>query len=61
VHLLTAPVRAAARAAGDADHLHLWAGQAHQLAAELPAGELVRRLAAEARSALEAAAAALPG
>jgi nitronate monooxygenase len=59
VHLLTAPVRAAARAAGDAEHLHLWAGQAHALAEELPAGELVRRLAADARTALSAAAAAL--
>jgi nitronate monooxygenase len=61
VHLLTAPVRAAAKAAGDAEHLHLWAGQAHALAAEQPAGELVRRLAADARAALAAAAAALAG
>lgn len=59
VHLLTAPVRAAARAAGDAEHLHLWAGQAHELAEELPAGELVRRLAADARAALRAATDAL--
>jgi nitronate monooxygenase len=46
---LTAPVRAAARERGDADGFHLWAGQAHALTRELPAGELVRRLAAEAR------------
>jgi nitronate monooxygenase len=59
VHLLTAPVRAAARAAGDAEHLHLWAGQAHALAEELPAGDLVRRLAAGAREALAEATAAL--
>jgi nitronate monooxygenase len=52
VHHLTAPLRAAAREAGDADAFHLWAGQAHTLAAELPAGELVRRLADEARAAV---------
>ncbi|MGY1744297.1 nitronate monooxygenase [Blastococcus sp. SYSU D00695] len=55
VHALTQPLRAAARAAGDAEQLHLWAGQAHRLAGEVPAGELVRRLAAEARAALDAA------
>jgi nitronate monooxygenase len=55
VHLLTAPVRAAAKAAGDAEDLHLWAGQSAALAAEVPAGELVRRLAAEARAALDGA------
>ena len=38
VHHLTAPVRAAARERGDAEGFHLWAGQAHPLAAELPAG-----------------------
>jgi nitronate monooxygenase len=48
-------LRAAARERGDADGLHLWAGQAHALAGEEPAGELVRRLAAEAAAALEAA------
>jgi nitronate monooxygenase len=48
VHHLTAPLRAAAREAGDPDGFHLWAGQTHALARELPAGELVRRLAAEA-------------
>jgi nitronate monooxygenase len=56
VHHLTAPLRAAARDRGDADGFHLWAGQAHSLAAEEPAGELVRRLAAEAAAALDAAA-----
>lgn len=55
VHHLTAPVRAAARAQGDADGFHLWAGEAHALARELPAGELVRALAAEAREALRSA------
>src|SRR5215216_3762247 len=53
VHHLTARIRAAAREQGDADGFHLWAGQAHELAEPVPAGELVRRLAAEARAALE--------
>src|SRR5688500_16381832 len=52
VHNLTAPLRAAARERGDAEGFHLWAGQAYGLAAELPAGELVRKLADEARDAL---------
>ena len=52
VHHLTAQVRAAAREQGDADGFHLWAGQAHALAEPIPAGELVRRLTAEAREAL---------
>jgi nitronate monooxygenase len=56
VHHLTAPLRAAAREAGDADGFHLWAGEAHTLTAPLPAGELVRRLAEEARLALAEAA-----
>jgi nitronate monooxygenase len=55
IHHITAPLRAAARERGDADGLHLWAGQAHALAAEEPAGELARRLAAEAAAALEEA------
>jgi nitronate monooxygenase len=49
-------LRAAARERGDAEAINLWAGQAHQLARELPAGELVQALAAEARAALRAAA-----
>ena len=55
VHHLTAPLRAAARAQGDPDGFHLWAGQAHSLARELPAAELVRALAAETREALRSA------
>jgi nitronate monooxygenase len=55
IHHLTAPVRAAARERGDAEGFHLWAGQAHALAAPEPAADLVRRLAAEARAALQAA------
>ena len=56
VHHLTAPLRAAAREGGDADGFHLWAGQAHTLAEQLPAGEIVRRLAQDAREALREAA-----
>lgn len=56
VHHLTAKVRAAARQQGDPDGFHLWAGQAHALALEVPAGELVARLAEEARAALRVAA-----
>jgi nitronate monooxygenase len=56
VNNLTAPLRAAARERGDADGFHLWAGQAYRLAEELPAGELVRKLAADAREVLRAAA-----
>ncbi|MDX8152931.1 nitronate monooxygenase [Patulibacter brassicae] len=55
IHHLTAPVRAAARAAGDAERVSLWAGQAHPLAASRPAAELVAVLTAEADAALQAA------
>ena len=44
LHHMTAPVRAAARERGDAEEINLWAGQAHELAPELPAAEVVRRL-----------------
>jgi nitronate monooxygenase len=44
VHHLTAPLRAAARAAGDADRVNLWAGMGFAQAVELPAGEVVARL-----------------
>jgi nitronate monooxygenase len=52
IHHLTAPLRAAARAAGDAQTINLWAGEAYPLAHEEPAGALVRRLGTEARAAL---------
>lgn len=61
VHHLTSPLRAAARKAGDAEGVNLWAGEAHVLAKELPAGELVRRWNEEARAALEQARARLDG
>ena len=59
VHNLTAPLRVAARERGDADGFHVWAGQAYPLAEPVPAGELVRRLADEAREALRSAERAL--
>ncbi|WP_280372822.1 hypothetical protein [Nocardia abscessus] len=45
----------APRAARNSDEVNLWAGQAHALAPELPAGELVATLAASAKTALETA------
>ncbi len=51
VHHLTQPLRRAAREAGDADRIHLWAGQAHARSRPLPAAILIKELAAEARRA----------
>jgi nitronate monooxygenase len=48
VHHLTAPLRAAARDAGDADGFNLWAGERFAGVRELPAATLVAQLAAEA-------------
>jgi nitronate monooxygenase len=59
VHYVTAPIRAHGRAEGDPDLVNLWAGQAHELAREVPAAELVRELHEEARSAAAEAAARL--
>ncbi|MGO4617267.1 nitronate monooxygenase [Nocardia sp. 2YAB30] len=55
IHYATAPLRAAARTAGNPDEVNLWAGQTHALAPELPARELVRTLATDTKSALESA------
>jgi nitronate monooxygenase len=52
IHHATAPIRAAARERGDAGGFNLWAGQAHRLAAELPAAEIVATLVRDARAAL---------
>jgi nitronate monooxygenase len=46
IHHLTAPLRAAARAAGDADGINLWAGTNAALARAEPAAEIVARLRA---------------
>jgi nitronate monooxygenase len=44
INNLTAPLRAAARAAGDAGAINLWAGVNYAQAEELPAAEIVARL-----------------
>lgn len=59
VHHATAPLRAEARRRGDADGFNLWAGQAHRLAGDKPAAEIVRTLSSDARAALDNAAARL--
>jgi nitronate monooxygenase len=46
VHFVTAPVRAAARAAGDGELVNLWAGTAYGLARPEPAADVVRRIGA---------------
>jgi nitronate monooxygenase len=61
VHHLTAPMRAAARAAGVPDLVNLWAGEAYPLTRAMPAADLVRLLAAETRAALDRAAGLVPG
>lgn len=55
VHHITAPLRAEARQAGDPELINLWAGEAHELAVERPAAEIVAELASDARAALERA------
>jgi nitronate monooxygenase len=55
VHHLTAPLRAKAREIGDIDLVHLWAGQAHELAEAMPAGQLVIEIIRDATAALERA------
>jgi nitronate monooxygenase len=56
IHHVTQPMRRAAREAGDASLINLWAGEAYSLIRELPAAEVVRLLDAEARAALADAA-----
>jgi nitronate monooxygenase len=43
-------MRSRAREEGRGELLNLWAGEAHELALELPAAEIVDRLAAGARA-----------
>lgn len=45
IHVVTAPIRAAARRLGDADGINLWAGTAHRRAEDGSASELVERWA----------------
>jgi nitronate monooxygenase len=44
VHYVTAPLRAKARAAGDAERINLWAGTGYRDAIAAPAAEIVERL-----------------
>jgi nitronate monooxygenase len=53
VHHLTSPMRKAARQAGLADYVNLWAGQAYPLTAATPAADLVRDLWEQAQAALD--------
>ncbi|MFQ6324701.1 nitronate monooxygenase [Nocardia sp. CWNU-33] len=55
IHFATAPLRAAARAAGNPEEVNLWAGQTHALTSELPARELVHTLASDTKTALKRA------
>ena len=52
VHHLTSPMRKAARQAGLAGYVNLWAGQAYPLTAAAPAAELVRDLWDQAQATL---------
>jgi nitronate monooxygenase len=50
VHFLTAPIRAAARAAGDGELVNLWAGTGYGSAHAEPAADVVRRVGAGLRT-----------
>jgi nitronate monooxygenase len=56
IHHLTSPLRATAKAAGNPDAFHLWAGQAHARSRAIPASNLMDALAAETKAALASAA-----
>jgi nitronate monooxygenase len=57
----TAPLRAAATRAGDAESINLWAGQAYALTQERSAGELIAEWSRDARAALQRASEAWAG
>jgi nitronate monooxygenase len=61
VHHLTSPLRARGREIGDGDVINLWAGQAHELATELPAAQVLTQLHRDAIHALEEARARFEG
>jgi nitronate monooxygenase len=55
IHYLTAPMRAQARAKGDAGLINLWAGQGYELMEHgVSAGQVIERMAAELEGALGA-------
>ena len=60
VHHLTSPMRKAARQAGLAGYVNLWAGQAYPLTTSVPAADLVRDLWHQAQAALSRATSRLP-
>jgi len=47
IHYVTQPLRQAARAAGDASMINLWAGERYAQVRQLPAGQLVEALRGE--------------
>jgi nitronate monooxygenase len=47
LHYVTAPLRQQGRKLGNRELVNLWAGEAHSLAEELPAAEIVERLAGD--------------
>jgi nitronate monooxygenase len=55
IHYVTAPLRRRGRELGDTEVVNLWAGETHELARELPAAEIVRRLADDSATALATA------
>ncbi|MGN6170221.1 MAG: NAD(P)H-dependent flavin oxidoreductase [Solirubrobacteraceae bacterium] len=61
LHYVTAPMRAQAREAQNADLVNLWAGETHALAREAPAAEVVRQLVTDAEAASQDLARRLPG
>jgi nitronate monooxygenase len=59
VNAMTRPMRTAAAKAGDPEAMSLWAGQTYSLAPQGPVAEVIKRLDAELRQAITAAASAL--
>lgn len=45
VHYITSPLRKAYAAKGDPDGVNLWAGESYRLATEIPAAQIIARLA----------------
>jgi nitronate monooxygenase len=58
LHYVTAPLRQRSRQEGKSELVNLWAGEAHALARELPAADVVKTLVAEMEAALRTAASA---
>jgi nitronate monooxygenase len=54
LHYVTAPLRQRGRQAGNPELVNLWAGEAHSLAREVPAADVVDTLVADTEAALRA-------